>query len=201
GVSARGQTNAGGRPCRENRARGQRSPDGAGRRCVCRRDSSGRHQSGWPVGMRLLNITARAHPAGNRIDVSWSNPNPAAFPGVRVVRRDGTHPTTPDDGTIVVHGTGLTSASDVGLKGETVYYYTLFPFHDTPPQYEGDPYNRVSALATAPYDFAGQMYALLPAVYHRYDEAQGLTSGSGPAAKGQLRGFLDLPGSQFDQIY
>jgi hypothetical protein len=49
------------------------------------------------------------------------------------------------------------------------------------------------------------MYALLPAVYHRYDEAQGLTSDTGvtPAdrAKGQLRRFLDLPGSQFDQIY
>ena len=43
--------------------------------------------------MRLLNITARAHPAGNRIDLSWSNPNPATFPGVRVVRREDTHPT------------------------------------------------------------------------------------------------------------
>ena len=105
---------------------------------------------------------------------------------------------------MVVNGTGLVSASDAGLKGETVYYYTLFPFHDNPPQYEGDPHNRASALATAPYDFAGQMYALLPAIYHRYDEAQGLTSDSVAPAdrdKGQLRRFLDLPGSQFDQLY
>ena len=49
------------------------------------------------------------------------------------------------------------------------------------------------------------MYALLPAVYHRYDEAQAATSDDASAvegrARGQLRRFLDLPGSQFDQLY
>ncbi len=160
--------------------------------------------------MRLLNIAARAHPLGNRIDLSWNNPDPVNFPGVRVVRREGTHPVSPDDGALVAHGTGLFAATDLGLKGETVYYYRLFPFHDNPPVYDGDLHNLASAVATAPYDFAEQMYALLPAVYHRYDEAQGPTS-QGPTsdsgvtaadrAKGQLRRFLDLPGSQFDQIY
>lgn len=155
--------------------------------------------------MRLQNIAARAHADGNRIDLSWSNPNPGGFPGVRVVRREHTHPLTPNDGVVVIQGTGLLSATDVGLLGETTYYYTLFPFVGAPPVFEGDPHNRASALATAPYDFAGQMYALLPAVYHRYDEAAGPTSDSAVAAadrgKGQLRRFLDLPGSQFDQIY
>jgi hypothetical protein len=154
--------------------------------------------------MRLLNIKARAHPDGNRIDLSWDNPHPVDFPSVRVVRREGTHPMKPDDGVVVV-STGPLSATDLGLRGETVYYYSLFPFHGNPPQYEDDLHNRASALATAPYDFAGQMYALLPALYHRYDEAQGLVSDTGEApadsAKGQLRRFLDLPGSQFDQIY
>jgi hypothetical protein len=156
--------------------------------------------------VRLQNIVCAAHPAGNRIDLSWINPKPTAFPGVRVVRREGTHPLGPDDGVAVVDATDVLAATDVGLKGETVYYYRLFPFDSASPRhYEDDPHNRTSALATAPYDFAGQMYALLPAVYHRYDEAAGPTSDGAVAAadrsKGQLRRFLDLPGSQFDQIY
>jgi hypothetical protein len=155
--------------------------------------------------MRLLNIVATAHSAGNRIDLRWSNPDPVGFPGVRVVRRKGTHPLTPSDGVIVADGTGLLAASDTGLHGETTYYYSLFPFHGNPPQFEGDPHNRASAIATAPYDFSGQMYALLPAVYHRYDEAQGITADTSVAPedriKGELRRFLDVPGSQFDQIY
>jgi hypothetical protein len=155
--------------------------------------------------MRLLNIVATAHSAGNRIDLSWSNPDPVTFPGVRVVRRKGTHPLTPADGVIVAEGPGLLAASDTGLQGETTYYYGLFPFHGNPPQFEGDPHNRASAMATAPYDFSGQMFALVPAVYHRYDEAQGITADTSVSPedriKGQLRRFLDLPGSQFDQIY
>ena len=60
-------------------------------------------------------------------------------------------------------------------------------------------------MATSPYDFAGQMYALLPAVYHRYDNSDNAASDAGLASadqdKGPLRRFLDLPGAQFDQIY
>jgi hypothetical protein len=110
----------------------------------------------------------------------------------------------PDDGVLVAEKIGVNSASDVDLKGETAYYYALFPFHGNPPQYEGDIHNRASAIATAPYDFGGQMYALLPALYHRFDEAQATTAGDVAVdvlAKGQLRRFLDLPGSQFDQLY
>ena len=38
--------------------------------------------------MRLLDIAALAHPSGNRIDLSWTNPDPVTFPGMRVVRRE-----------------------------------------------------------------------------------------------------------------
>jgi hypothetical protein len=155
--------------------------------------------------MRLQNITAVAHPAGNRIDLTWTNPDPVNFPGVRVVRREGSHPVTPTDGTSVIQATGITSASDTALKGETVYYYTLFPFNGAPPTFSPDPHNRADAMATAPYDFAGLMYRLLPAVYHRYDESRGPVTNAAvsPAdrLKGELRRYLDLPGSQFDQLY
>ncbi|MEI9971359.1 MAG: hypothetical protein WDO73_04485 [Ignavibacteriota bacterium] len=93
----------------------------------------------------------------------------------------------------------------MNLESETAYYYALFPYHSNPPVYEPDSHNRVSTVATGPYDFAGQMYALLPALYHRYDEARGPNPDSRLAPPdrlhGQLRRFLDLPGSQFDQIY
>src|SRR6266704_2272329 len=100
--------------------------------------------------MRLQRITAVAHSAGNRIDLTWVHPDPAQFPGVRVVRREGTHPTSPQprpiaglpDGLVVADSNptspfvnkvevgedGLYHATDVGLKGETVYYYALFPY-------------------------------------------------------------------------
>jgi hypothetical protein len=158
--------------------------------------------------MRLTDIAASAHTDGNRIDVTWTNPAPAEF-GVHVVRREMTHPLTPDDGVVVAHGKNFDSATDLGLNGETVYYYTLFPFTQSdpqgPPTYAGDPHNRISAMATAPYDFAERMYALLPALYRRYDEAQILASDTGLApadrGKGPLRRFLDLPGGQLDQMY
>lgn len=154
--------------------------------------------------MRLMNITARAHPAGNRIDLAWTNPEGSQFPGVRVVRREGTHPLTPDDGKRVAHGLGLSSFSDTGLRGETVYYYTLFPFKGDPPVFEADIHNRAAALATSPYDFAGLMYSLIPALYHRYDDSRLPSPGTvapEDQGKGELRRFLDLPGSQFDQLY
>jgi hypothetical protein len=155
--------------------------------------------------MRLLNIAAVANAAGNRIDLTWINPNPAGFPGVRVVRREQTHPLNPTDGTTVADGNGLLSASDTGLKGETAYYYSLFPYSGNPIVFAPDPHNRASAVATAPYNFSGLMYALLPAIYHRYDEAQPASSNPALTAADQVRGelqrFLDLPGSQFDSIY
>jgi hypothetical protein len=155
--------------------------------------------------VRLLDIRARAHPAGNRIDLAWTNPDPVGFPGVRVVRRETTHPETPDDGVVVANGTGLTSASDTGLRGETAYYYTLFPFSGTPPPFDHDLHNHTSAVTTSPYDFAGLLYELLPAIYRRYDATRTPAPGSGVApedqARGALRRFLDLPGSQLDQLY
>lgn len=140
--------------------------------------------------MRLKQITATPHPAGNQISLHWQNPDPVQYQGVRVVRREDTHPIAPDDGTVVASGEGLTSAEDRDLQGETVYYYTLFPYRAGSPPDSIDPHNRTSAMATAPYNIAGQMYDLLPAIYHRYD-----------TESGQLRDFLDLPGEQFDQLY
>jgi phage tail-like protein len=156
--------------------------------------------------MKLQHVSAAPHPSGYRIDVSWVNPDPAAWPGVRVVRRTGTHPASPDDGVVVAEGTDLPSApvtggargysiADAGLQGETVYYYALFPYADGASGYASDRENRASAMATAAYGMAERMHGLLPAVYHRYDAA---AAADGP---GFLRRFLELPGSQLDLLH
>lgn len=166
--------------------------------------------------MRLADINAIAHPGGNRITLKWTNPDPAGYPGIRVVRREDTYPVSPQDGFVVADGSALHYAvntagealyrlSDGNLKGETHYYYGLFPYSGDPPVYVEDSHNRCQAMATAPYDFAGLMYGLLPRIYHRYDTA----TPPAPAATvpdrlkeaGQLRRYLELPGSVLDQLY
>jgi hypothetical protein len=151
--------------------------------------------------MALQGITARPHPEGNRIDLEWKNPDPA-FPGVRVVRRAGTHPAHPDDGVVVAEGLGLERASDRGLPGERYHYYALFPFQGDPPVYRFDSADRASALATSPQGLAEQMYGLLPRIYHRYDIALPDPTAVAPAdrGKGQLRRFLDIPGGRLDML-
>ncbi|MGW8374967.1 phage tail protein [Streptomyces sp. ODS28] len=157
--------------------------------------------------MRLLDITATAHRDGNRIDLAWRIPGDAEGPvWVRAVRRSGSHPVDPDDGAVVGEGFGLNAVSDTGLQGETVFYYTLFPAPGGlfPPVFEPDPHNTASALALSPYGFAERMYALLPALYLRYDATRTAPPGTVPPAdadKGQLRRFLDLPGGELDRIY
>ncbi|MEU1390951.1 MULTISPECIES: phage tail protein [unclassified Nonomuraea] len=140
--------------------------------------------------MRLLDLTATPHSSGNRIDLAWRTPEPDRLTGVRVMRRRDTHPTSPSDGELIAEGLGLTAVTDCGLHGETVYYYTLFPFDGGRRSYEPDPGNKISAMALSRYDFAQQMYDLLPALYHRYD-----------AEHRYLRRFLDLPGSELDRLY
>jgi hypothetical protein len=99
----------------------------------------------------------------------------------------------------------LAFATDRNLKGEVVYYYTLFPYsrEEGQPSDKLERRNRASAMASAPYGMADQMYGLLPRIYHRYDT--GLPRPEGVEEKerhkGQLRRFLDLPGEQLDQLY
>ncbi|MCZ6819456.1 MAG: hypothetical protein O7G31_08195 [Calditrichaeota bacterium] len=231
--------------------------------------------------MRLENIKAFSHPFGNRIDLEWRNPDPVAYSGTVVMRREKTHPTTAttldtiqievaninaflfnvalshqsdldnglisgglrgeflandyplsnqagltvleignrwritdqntnyiisrENGDLGVYSDNLLSVEDSNLKSETVYYYTLFPYQANAEDTVFDNHNRASALASGPYDMAGQMYRLLPKIYHRYDTV--LPDQSDPRVSaedklnGQLRRFLDLPGSQLDQLY
>jgi len=165
--------------------------------------------------MRLTEITASACPEGKRIALSWTNPDPAGYPGIRVVRREKTFPVSPKDGVIVADGTELAtgmgadgealySIIDSDLRGETNYYYTLFPYQGTPPAYVFDYHNRCVAMATQAYGFGARMFELLPRIYHRYDTGLASDPASLPAElaeAGQLRRFLEVPGHMLDLMY
>lgn len=223
--------------------------------------------------MRLQNISAEPHPYGNRVDLKWENPEPDAYPQVRVVRRTGAHPLSPEDGhpvtqisaflfeydlsitsdldhrfipgdlvqrfldngiilsknsiisietagskwviadgeqryilrvvddMIHAYRKGLDTVADENLKSETIYYYTLFPFKNDPPGFVFDRYNRTAAMASGPYNMAGQMYRLLPGIYHRYDTVLSEKVADQDREKGELRRFLDVPGSLLDQFH
>lgn len=142
----------------------------------------------------------------NGIPLSGTASLTIEVPGSRwlIVDGDKEYITTVNDSALNVFNEFLTSAVDQGLKGETVYYYTLFPYKDDPAKYYTDRHNRASAMATAPYNMAGQMYQLLPAIYHRYDTVLPKEShdvSEEDRKKGQLRRFLDLPGNQLDLLH
>jgi len=161
----------------------------------------------------VRDLTAVAHPQGERIDLTWTiSPGGPAPTSVVAVRRLGSHPETPTDGTLVEpvavgppgpDGVRCT-ATDTGLRGGTVYYYTLFPPQD-PEENKIDAsvtarlHHRTAAMATSPYGFAERMYRLLPAIYRRYDTVRSLAAADSEHA--QLRRFLDLPGTQLDALY
>ena len=149
--------------------------------------------------MRLQKLIARPHVDGNRIEITWTVP---ALPTeVRVFRSSRSHPTRIGEG-IELSDVRGGFAVDRGLHGETVYYYSVFTKSNGDPDWTSDPHNRLSEMATGSYDFGGQMFAMLPAIYHRYDAT--LTSPDVEPLdrdKGVLRRFLDLTGAELDQLY
>jgi hypothetical protein len=58
------------------------------------------------------------------IALSWVNPS-SDFAGVTILRKTGSYPTNPTDGTLVYDNAGA-NYSDSGLTNGTIYYYTAF---------------------------------------------------------------------------
>ena len=142
--------------------------------------------------IRLNFVRAVAHASGHRIDLACEPPDDNNV-RVLVVRRESYFPEEPEDGVrVTVLSPGAFEFTDRELRGETVYYYTFFPFEPgtDPSHYEIHNRNRAAALATAPYDSAQFMYELLPSVYRRYDN------------RGDefLKRFLEIPGAVLDQL-
>lgn len=171
----------------------------------------------------LESLHARAHPEGHRIDLAWTLAEDAAFPDMRVIRREGTFATDPEPaqghGAVIADtqsadpelapvtrdADGVFRLADRrGLHGERVYYYALFPYVGDPPTFSGQRHTAIAA-ATSPWGMAELMAELLPTIYHRFDTVLPVDppTDMSPAdrQRGQLRRFLELPGAQLDQLY
>lgn len=140
----------------------------------------------------LANLRVRAHPSGNRVDLSWD-----ASPDVEViiVRGEREYPPTfapaaASEGVRVpVDQPGR--AADLNLPGDRFYYYSFFT-RRAEERFEAHDDNRRSVFCTSPRGWGASLYAALPALYRRYDEK------SAPA--GTLAKFLELPGGLLDQL-
>ncbi len=64
------------------------------------------------------------------VNLSWTNPTDADFVGTRIVRKAGSAPTSPTDGTVAYSGSA-TSTTDSNLTNGTQYFYAAYSFDGT----------------------------------------------------------------------
>jgi cellulose 1,4-beta-cellobiosidase len=98
-----------------------------------------------PDPVSALDATA----GDGRVDLAWTNPA-TPFDVIKVVRKAGSQPADPSDGTVVFDGLG-TGAADTGLTNGTTYHYGVWTAFDlllsTPARTSATP-----AAAAAPGD-------------------------------------------------
>ncbi|MBU1102668.1 hypothetical protein KJ853_03385 [Patescibacteria group bacterium] len=76
-------------------------------------------------GTPPANVSSFTATAGDgQISLSWTNPT-TDFAGVTILRKTGSYPTSPTDGTIIYDNNG-TSYVNTGLTNGTTYYYKAF---------------------------------------------------------------------------
>lgn len=140
----------------------------------------------------LSHLRAMAHPAGNRIDLTWDAP---AEVEVLVVRGEREYPPTFAPASLR-EGVRVPTeepgrAVDRDLPGDRAYYYSFFT-KQPGGNFEAHEANRCTVYCTSPRGWSASLYAALPALYRRYDDK---TTPIGTLAK-----FLDLPGGLLDQL-
>jgi len=82
-----------------------------------------------PAAVINMNAVAGSH----QIALTWTNPSDEDFAGTKVVRKEGSYPTSHTDGTAVYNSTGE-SYTNTGLDNGTTYFYTAFAY-DAGPNY------------------------------------------------------------------
>ncbi|HKP19224.1 MAG TPA: FG-GAP-like repeat-containing protein [Gaiellaceae bacterium] len=88
-------------------------------------DSEAARVTATPVDAPVPPVTNLvATPGSLHIDLSWTLPG-SGFDTVKVVRKQGSAPTDPTDGTTIFSGVG-TSVSDTGLQSGLVYHYAVW---------------------------------------------------------------------------
>ncbi len=145
-------------------------------------------------GFAPADCTDIAIKQGNtQLTISWKDPEDTYFEGVaiaiwggtKLVRKVGSYPTNPNDGTVVVNNTTRNAYSangflDTGLTNGVTYYYALFPYSDKN-QVNTSGNNRISGVPQA-YKIFGVSIDLAnsnPETAVTYtDDAVGIAAGS-----------------------
>lgn len=99
-------------------------------------------------GTPPANVSSFTATAGDgQISLGWTNPA-TDFAGVTILRKTGSYPASPTDGTIVYNGSG-TSYVNTGLVNGTLYYYKAFS-RDAVLNYSSGAQASATALDTTP---------------------------------------------------
>ncbi len=96
-------------------------------------------------------------PGDSQISLTWTNPTDADFAGVKILRKIGSAPTGPTDGTVAYQGSG-TNQVDTGLTNGTTYYFRAFAYDAVPNYSSGVTVSGTPAAGadiTAPGDVSG----------------------------------------------
>src|SRR6266496_2462347 len=122
--------------------------------------------------MRIADFKAEPNASGGQIDLSWTIPSTAEFPGfkgIKILRREFTQPDLtdvrtvreiPDDSTTGPGQVG--QILDASLKSGTTYYYAIIA-HDAAANFSELAY--ASTMATGAYATAEHLYSKLPGLY------------------------------------
>jgi YD repeat-containing protein len=98
------------------------------------------------------NVTGfTATPGNAQVELAWSLPADADFAGVKILRRTGSYPASPSDGTAVYNGAG-TGTTDTGLVNGTEYFYKAFSYDGVPNYASGATASAVPAAPTPAWD-------------------------------------------------
>ena len=101
----------------------------------------------------VAGLTAQAT-GTSTISLTWSNPTDPYFAGTIIVRKLGSYPTHPEDGSQIYNGKAGAFV-DTGLAAKTTYYYTAFTYNSAGQFSEPGSASRAYATTQAGMDLFG----------------------------------------------
>ncbi|MFH1661832.1 MAG: fibronectin type III domain-containing protein [Candidatus Falkowbacteria bacterium] len=110
-----------------------------------------------------------AIPADAQIILTWTNPRDTDFVRVLIVRKQGSSPTSKDDGDVIYEGT-KEEYTDVGLDNNKMYYYSIFAYDKKP--------NYSSILTISSKPKSGETSITIPGKIEKTSICQNMTVNS-----------------------
>ncbi|MBU4347464.1 right-handed parallel beta-helix repeat-containing protein [Patescibacteria group bacterium] len=106
----------------------------------------------------------QALPADKQITLKWQNPKDSDFVRVLIVRKEGSQPTSKDDGKAIYEGTGQEYA-DINLDNSKTYYYAIYSYDKKPN------YSQPAIISVQPKEGVTQTTTQAPKQYsHLYGQ-------------------------------